>query len=118
MQNRVEFEYRMVRVKNAMSKLVDSLVVANTTDVFVDNIGCSHRWVVYAAQSLPIQQSELRSYNCSYVALENLTYVTKEDDEYFYICLAWPGMYTLLIEKLKQLSQNTSNVNRHPVVQG
>ena len=38
MQNRVEFEYRMVRVKNAMSKLVDSLVVANTTDVFVVDV--------------------------------------------------------------------------------
>lgn len=112
--------------KNGVKKL-DQLVdkqVINLLEV-KDNewleqklIGCD-KWFSYAAHSSAIDICETTNFERSYVALENLAYISTCDNEQFYLTLTFPTLFVSFLNILKaKFHHKERGYLQSPTVQG
>ena len=65
----------------------------------VDTLEDCHTWLIHAMQEYPIPQNKMGHYTTSYVAIEYLTSIAKEDDEFFFLKLVFPMLYETFVKK-------------------
>ena len=117
--SKVRFDEGLLCLKGFLYDLAHDLVESMKTEVFTATMNDCHMWLVFAVQETPIPIAKREDYISSYIAMENLTYVCKEESDIFYTEQSFPMFYAhLMQELLSQFNSGVDAVLKSPIVQG
>lgn len=95
-------------VYDQLLNITENLIRVMNDDLYGDTLEDCHTWLIYAMQEYPIPQDKKRQYKTSYVALEYLTSIAKEDDKFFFLKLVFPMLYETFVKKCVSFSKKPS----------